>query len=255
MIIKTKLTGRFATIPNAIFEDLRLSVGAKGTLGYLLSRPPNWTVRHDQLRIALRVGRKALESIFKELINAGYMQRDAKQSRDEFNRFTTLNYIVRNVPLPRNDAASTLSSAVPKARRREPQHATNTGNNKEGSKTNSNNLPPPPFPQPQTERPEAGREEYSNYGRHALEIGLTKVFENSDPFKAWVRFRGVDGTPPFDFVVIGGQTRRVVWMPTLYPRDHVTAEERHTHSDSADYAATDHGHDEPAKPGQEGRGD
>jgi hypothetical protein len=64
-------------------------------------------VRHDHLHYELRVGRKSLETYFKELMTAGYMQRDAKQSRDKFNRFTTLNYIVRNVPLRRNYAATT----------------------------------------------------------------------------------------------------------------------------------------------------
>src|SRR4051794_37285273 len=98
MIIRHKHSGRFTTIPNAIFSDERLSFVGRGVLAHLLSLPPNWEVRHDHLRRKLGVGRKILARALKELIKAGYITRDDSQARDEFNRFTTLNYVVSDIP-------------------------------------------------------------------------------------------------------------------------------------------------------------
>jgi hypothetical protein len=95
MIIRHKHKGRFTVVPNAIFNDDRICPGAKGLLGYLLSRPGNWDVRHDQLQRKLDIGRKLLSKLLKELERAGYLERDEEQGRDGYNRFTTLNYVVR----------------------------------------------------------------------------------------------------------------------------------------------------------------
>ena len=35
---------RYAAIPNHVFEDARLSMEARWLLGYLLSKPDNWTL-------------------------------------------------------------------------------------------------------------------------------------------------------------------------------------------------------------------
>ena len=35
---------RYAANPNHVFEDMRLSMEARWLLGYLLSKPDNWTV-------------------------------------------------------------------------------------------------------------------------------------------------------------------------------------------------------------------
>jgi hypothetical protein len=83
MIIRHKHKGRFTVVPNSIFNDDRLCLGAKGLLGYLLSLPGNWQVRHDQLQHKLRVGRKLLNKLLLELEKAGYLDRDDEQARDE----------------------------------------------------------------------------------------------------------------------------------------------------------------------------
>ena len=49
-IIRRKHDSQFTVVPNRIFEDDRLSIEAKGVLGYLLSRPHDWSVRHDHLQ-------------------------------------------------------------------------------------------------------------------------------------------------------------------------------------------------------------
>src|SRR3954464_4873397 len=114
MIIRHKHRGRFTIVPNAIFDDERLSFGAKGALAYLLSLPPNWEVRHDHLQRKLGIGRKLLSRAFDELIKAGYVTRDETQARDEFNRFTSLNYIVRDIPTKAHSDAPFPAPSEPK---------------------------------------------------------------------------------------------------------------------------------------------
>ena len=137
MIIRHKHTGSFTVVPNAIFNDDRLSLTAKGLLGYLLSRPRNWEVRHDQLQRKLDIGRKLLSKLLNELREAGYLERDEEQGRDDQNRFTTLNYVVRDIP-------ELTAADVPTPLRSEPPHKRDTGNNKEEIKTKSTK----PFPKP-----------------------------------------------------------------------------------------------------------
>ncbi|MEZ5901657.1 MAG: hypothetical protein R3D51_19430 [Hyphomicrobiaceae bacterium] len=145
MIIKREHNGNFTIVPNAIFVDKRLSIEAKGVLGYLLSRPPNWEVRHGQLQAELGIGRRWLERILNEIIAAGYMERDEEQGRDECNRFKSYDYVVRDVPL----CAAGGVPVVHTAHRRKPLRDTSTGSNKtESNKTYRNKIEdsPPPTP-------------------------------------------------------------------------------------------------------------
>ena len=139
MIIRHKHKGRFTVVPNAIFNDDRMTLGAKGLLGYLLSRPGDWQVRHDQLQHKLGVGRKLLTKLLIELEEAGYLERDEVQGRDEYNRFTPYNYIVRDIPEPPPVAGA------PAALRPEPQRHQDIGNKKEEIKTDLLNLSQTPF--------------------------------------------------------------------------------------------------------------
>jgi hypothetical protein len=69
-IIRRHHNSNFTVIPNAIFEDSRLSIEAKGALGYLLSRPHDWLVRLTYLGRALSIGRDKMERIIGELLSS-----------------------------------------------------------------------------------------------------------------------------------------------------------------------------------------
>jgi hypothetical protein len=79
-IVRRHHNSNYTVVPNTIFEDARLSVEAKGTLGYLLSRPHNWTIRLTHIGTTLQIGRDKTERIFQELQEAGYVLR-GKQKR------------------------------------------------------------------------------------------------------------------------------------------------------------------------------
>jgi hypothetical protein len=211
MIIKHKHKGRFVIVPNGIFRDPRLSMAAKGLLAYLLSLPPDWEVRHDQLQRELGIGRKLLERAFKELVAAGYVIRDELQGRDERNRFTTLNYIVSDIP-------SRAISDVPSPARVKPQRRRSTGNNKKGINTDLTNTFPKSLPVAQGESKQARQRQYSAIGQQAASSGQCAVIVGSEPYEAWHRFRGEDGMPGFiDKAIINGRSHDIVWMPSLYP--------------------------------------
>jgi hypothetical protein len=214
MIIRHKHRGRFAIVPNQIFDDTRLSFTAKGLLAYLLSLPPDWEVRHSQIQRKLGIGRKRLDGAFKELIAAGYAIRDEQQGRDEYNRFTTLNYVV-------SDVSNRDVSDAPSPRLREPKREKRNGTNKERINKDLTNPFSKSLPSPQVRREQGLQAQYSEIGNRALAAGQWAVFVGSEPYKAWQAFRSDAGMPGFvDKAIIGGNVRDVVWMPSLYPPRH-----------------------------------
>jgi hypothetical protein len=62
-IVRSEHRAQFTIVPNAIFRDDRLSIEAKGVLGYLLSHPHHWQVHLDRVGRTLRIGRKKLQRI------------------------------------------------------------------------------------------------------------------------------------------------------------------------------------------------
>jgi hypothetical protein len=95
----------FAVLSNKIWEDDKLSIEAKGTLGYLLSRPANWRVRLTQVAKKLKIGRDRLYRIVHECIEAGYIER--RQGR-KGGAFRSVSYFV-------NDVASLSHTDLPEA--------------------------------------------------------------------------------------------------------------------------------------------
>jgi hypothetical protein len=211
MIIRREHNGNFTILPNNIVNDQRLSIEAIGVLAYLLSRPPNWKIRHAQLRKAYRVGRQKLQRIIRELIQAGYLDRDDDQPRDRHNHFMSYNYVVRDVP------AVAFVPQVDFVQRRSRRLKNDPDNKNESLKTEISNPLLKSSPLPQAQLPLVGEEELSEFDRAAREAGCSFVFAGSEPFKAWLDFRGEDGMPPIRTLRVDGELRRGCWLQTLYP--------------------------------------
>lgn len=78
MIIKIEKHDIFVVIDKRCVENTALSWKARGILAYLLSRPPDWTVRMSQLvSMSEREGPDAVRSAFKELQMHGYARLEA----------------------------------------------------------------------------------------------------------------------------------------------------------------------------------
>lgn len=97
-IIRVAKNKNFSVLSNEPFNEKSLSWKAKGLLAYLLTRPDNWKVQVEHLRKASTDGRDSIYSALKELIQAGYIQRNIK--RDDNGRTGGVEYIVSETKLP-----------------------------------------------------------------------------------------------------------------------------------------------------------
>ncbi|WP_181180094.1 helix-turn-helix domain-containing protein [Mesorhizobium sp. B2-1-3A] len=86
---------RYTTVPNHVFEDVRLSMEARWLLGYLLSKPDNWTVILGDIARRGGCGRDKARRIVNELVQHGYA--DKEQEREE-GRFGKLSLVIFDEP-------------------------------------------------------------------------------------------------------------------------------------------------------------
>lgn len=96
-------TANFYILDKAISEDKRIGWAARGLLIFLLGKPDNWTVSIQNLinetkESSQALGRDGVYRVIKDLISAGYIQKVAR--RDEKGKIESVDYIVREQPLP-----------------------------------------------------------------------------------------------------------------------------------------------------------
>lgn len=91
----------FYLLSKDISEDTRLSWAARGLLIFLLGKPDHWEVSTAHLikqtaDSSRKSGRDAVRGIMNELIECGYMRREA--ARGDSGEFKGNNYIVSEIP-------------------------------------------------------------------------------------------------------------------------------------------------------------
>lgn len=79
-------------IDKRMFEDSKLSLRAKGFLGFCLSKPDNWEFHTKHLAIALSITLEMCNNILTECIDLGYAIRD--QNRKQDGRFGEFDIVV-----------------------------------------------------------------------------------------------------------------------------------------------------------------
>ncbi|RVA18805.1 helix-turn-helix domain-containing protein, partial [Mesorhizobium sp. M7A.F.Ca.CA.004.11.2.1] len=94
---------RYTTVPNHVFEDVRLSMEARWLLGYLLSKPDNWTVILGDIARRGGCGRDKARKIVNELVKHGYA--DKEQERED-GRFGKLSLVIFDEPRELRDSAA-----------------------------------------------------------------------------------------------------------------------------------------------------
>lgn len=100
---------RYAAIPNHVFEDDRLSMEARWLLGYLLSKPDNWTVVVGDIVKKGGCGRDKARKMIAELVEFGYAERE--QSRAD-GKFGASNLVIFDEPRSPDEAQSEPSDSV-----------------------------------------------------------------------------------------------------------------------------------------------
>lgn len=236
MIIRPACGRSYTALPNAIWNDRRLSAETRTMIALTLSKSENWKVRPVPLAKALSregarpIGRTKLARMFQEAMAAGYMARSEKQTHQNDGLWGPYTYFVG---MPEDVAAAVAGAGVailphaglphtadphtadPHTANRRTDQKVKSPQNTDSQKTPTYH---PPFPAAgaDTSR-QAADDGLSNFGRAAREAGCSFVWEGSEPFKAWLAFRGEDGMPPPDVAIVDGVRRHGVWLPTLYP--------------------------------------
>ena len=126
----------FVMIDRRIFENDGLSLKAKGLLGYLLSRPDNWTICMADLVKRTKDGKDSVNSALDELIESGYVVKTEQQR--ESGKFSTCEYVVYEQPVLKNRDGET-DAEKPQRKNRDGKSATNNNdlNNKEYNESES----------------------------------------------------------------------------------------------------------------------
>jgi hypothetical protein len=108
----------WTALPNAMLEDGRLSLKARGLLAYLLSRPDAWETDSERLAASShsqRDGRDSIRAGLKELVELRYMIRSRVQG--ERGRWATYVYVYPEpqnpeIPPVDNPVGNSVESAV-----------------------------------------------------------------------------------------------------------------------------------------------
>jgi hypothetical protein len=87
----------YVMLNRAFFDDKRLSLKAKGLLGYCMSKPDNWKFRINHMITELKEGKEALWTAFKELIEAGYCFRYQEKNKGS-GKFQCFEYMLFETP-------------------------------------------------------------------------------------------------------------------------------------------------------------
>ena len=119
----------FVMIDRRIFENDGLSLKAKGLLGYLLSRPDNWTICMADLVKRTKDGKASVRSAIEELENCGYVTKVQLRNGNLFNGY---EYTVHELPL--NPVNSTVY------RKMENHFSVNQKKENQKSDTNNNDF-------------------------------------------------------------------------------------------------------------------
>ena len=80
----------FTMMPNALIADQRVSLAAKALWAYIASKPEGWTFRRQAMASHLGIGVQYLQKLSKELIVAGWLEREQKLANN--NRFKPAIY-------------------------------------------------------------------------------------------------------------------------------------------------------------------
>ena len=129
----------YVMIDKNVFEDTSLSFKAKGILGYLLSRPNDWTLIIADIQKRSTDGKDSVKNGIDELIERGYIVK-TEQPR-QAGKFATCDYVVYEKPMNTgvNRCGKTVA-AKPSRLNRHGKSATTNNNKLNNELTNKKDI-------------------------------------------------------------------------------------------------------------------
>ncbi len=227
----------YTVLPNTLLRDRRLSADTRTMVALILSKPKGWRIRPPALAKELahesvgQLGREKMARMFREATAAGYMAR--YQTRQDSGLWGAFAYLVgmpedvkAAVDVIESNGFSAVEPEAGKPQAAEPQAAEPQAVNPHAYKGNNlkNNESIKPLSKVSPTAAQAclpeeglGEEALTLFGRAAQDGGCRFVWEGSKAAIAWNAFRGLDGMPPVDEAIVGGERRRGFWLPSLFP--------------------------------------
>lgn len=101
----------YTIIPNIGLEDCTLSAKAKGLLAYMLSKSDDWIFYQRELQEHFTDGKASIRSAMSELIEHGYIVKDAR-GRNDKGQLQEPNWIIYDVPQPRAENQKLVETPV-----------------------------------------------------------------------------------------------------------------------------------------------
>lgn len=102
-----KIYSKYAGIGNDVLQTNRISLKAKGLLGYLVSKPEGWNFSSVRIAKEIKESKKTIQSILRELELDGLLKRERKlKGRVLYHVFSS--YELLKEPLVDNDSESKL---------------------------------------------------------------------------------------------------------------------------------------------------
>ena len=100
-INRSALTENFTVLPNALLNDDRVSGEGLALMVYLLSKPPSWQLSPTDIRKRFKWGRDKAYRVIADLIECGYIVKDAEREGGRFNVHVYFIYDTPQIsPLP-----------------------------------------------------------------------------------------------------------------------------------------------------------
>ena len=109
MIVRSTPAQNYSIVNNAMLEQSSMTFAAKGLLVYLLSKPANWRVSDRHLATVGPEGRRAVQTMLRELEAAGYLVRS--RYRDEKGLFAWVSVVYDEPQTTHEQAPGTQSMA------------------------------------------------------------------------------------------------------------------------------------------------
>lgn len=135
LIIKPQSFDNFVVVPNEIFRDSRLTLGAVGLYCYLLSHKSDFHISLEFLSNAFQNKLSSIRSRIKELEYHSYLKRERVTNKK--GHLIGYNYIIQN---PKCEKPILEKPYLGKTLDRENRIQSNTNNNSTNNSTNSNTI-------------------------------------------------------------------------------------------------------------------
>ena len=99
---------KYVAINNALARDSKITFEARGLLLYLLSHQDNWTINRQDIINSSPSGKKKIDRVIHELIDAGYLEKMSRR-RLEGGKWDMVEYILHEKPhVPKRDTKKDL---------------------------------------------------------------------------------------------------------------------------------------------------